>query len=60
MLIGIESHFVALVLHCRYDESRYGEPEKKMKGKKRSFKDNIGSSTLSSEKVHAFLPYNAL
>ncbi|CAE7454954.1 rrbs-1 [Symbiodinium microadriaticum] len=32
----------------RYDEVRYGEPEKKIRGKKRSFRDNL--STLSTEK----------
>jgi hypothetical protein len=49
---------LSLVLRCvRYDESRYGEPEKKLKGKKRSFRDNIASTTLTSEKVLS--PYNA-
>lgn len=34
----------------RYDEKRYGEPVKKIKGLKRKFNDNVGQSTLSSEK----------
>lgn len=34
----------------RYDDKRYGEPEKKIKGLKRKFSDNVGSATLSSEK----------
>ena len=34
----------------RYDEKRHGEPEKKMKGMKRKFSDNIGPETLANEK----------
>ena len=34
----------------RYDDKRYGEPVKKIKGLKRKFSDNVGSATLSGEK----------
>lgn len=34
----------------RYDDKRYGEPEKKIQGKKRKFSDNVGSATLAGEK----------
>lgn len=35
----------------RFDPKRIGEPERKIKGKKRSFEDNVGNDTLSTEKV---------
>lgn len=34
----------------RFDEMRKGEPIRKIKGKKRSFKDNVSDSTFQSEK----------
>ena len=37
------------ILDRRFDEARKGEPAKKLKGVKRSFRDNVGS--LSNEKV---------
>jgi hypothetical protein len=37
----------------RFDEARKGEPTKKMKGVKRSFRDNTSASGLQNEKVGA-------
>lgn len=34
----------------RFDELRKGEPELKMKGKKRSFRDNLGAECLGEER----------
>lgn len=34
----------------RYDEKRFGEPEKKIKGLKRKFSDNTSKTSLSNEK----------
>lgn len=36
----------------RFDEMRKGEPARKIKGKKRAFKDNISDSTLRAEKTN--------
>ena len=36
--------------YCRFDEMRKGEPERKIKGKKRSFRDNM-DGTSKNEKV---------
>lgn len=35
----------------RFDEARKGEPAKKMKAVKRSFRDNVSNKDLASEKV---------
>jgi hypothetical protein len=35
----------------RFDEQRKGEPDKKMKGVKRSFRDNVSNKGLATEKV---------
>jgi hypothetical protein len=40
-----------LWLLFRFDEVRKGEPAKKMKGVKRSFRDNTSASGLQNEKV---------
>ena len=37
----------------RYDESRFGEPERRIRGKKRSFRDNL--TAHSTEKVRGVL-----
>lgn len=37
----------------RFDEMRKGEPAKKMKPVKRSFRDNVSNKDLASEKVAA-------
>jgi len=39
----------------RFDEKRKGEPEKKIRGKKRSFRDNLSSTSLTNEKVKVSL-----
>ena len=35
----------------RFDEMRKGEPAKKMKAVKRSFRDNVSNKDLATEKV---------
>lgn len=49
------------ILSYSFDEVRRGEPAKKMKGVKRSFRDNVSSSGLQNEKVYIMLySYNTI
>jgi hypothetical protein len=45
------SLFLLSLSLSRFDKQRAGEPEKKLKGKKRVFRDNLNSETFTSEKV---------
>lgn len=51
--------FLCLVAN-RFDKMREGEPVRKIKGKKRSFQDNVGSDTIENEKVNIITKLTAL
>jgi len=56
--IGLDSHILLSIclLAIRFDEMRPGEPMRKLSGKKRSFRDNIGGA--QQDKVRNISQYH--